>query len=198
MRTRIMKQRQAFSLVELLVVIFIIAALLSLLFPAFSQAMRKSKAVICGSNVKQLYIAHHLFAANNKGNPIPFDTTYTAYNMNDGYGHTTSPGGPGFVKDQTKRIINKYLEVSLTPESALKVVDCPVDPNVGNKLAGGTSYYTNTGYVDSSFGSGQTLSGNLVWNRYPTKSLSWIPKPNPDEEGLTHGKLFVSKDKNAT
>jgi hypothetical protein len=27
---------------------------------------------------------------------------------------------------------------------------------------------------------------------------TWIPKPNPDEEGLTHGKLFVSKDKNAT
>src|ERR1700681_1419059 len=57
----------AFTLVELLVVIGIIAVLISILLPALNTAREQARRVQCLNNVRQLTMAWLLYANNNKG-----------------------------------------------------------------------------------------------------------------------------------
>ena len=59
--------RGAFTLVELLVVIGIIAILISILLPALNRARDKARSVQCMSNMRQIYIYCAMFAQDNKG-----------------------------------------------------------------------------------------------------------------------------------
>jgi prepilin-type N-terminal cleavage/methylation domain-containing protein/prepilin-type processing-associated H-X9-DG protein len=61
------RRRRAFTLVELLVVIGIIAVLIAILLPVISRARRVSRRTVCATNLHSLGIAIHDYASSNNG-----------------------------------------------------------------------------------------------------------------------------------
>ncbi len=59
--------RRAFTLVEMLVVMAIIALLMGILLPVLASARSQGKAIVCRSNLRQLVLANTGYAIENNG-----------------------------------------------------------------------------------------------------------------------------------
>jgi prepilin-type N-terminal cleavage/methylation domain-containing protein/prepilin-type processing-associated H-X9-DG protein len=61
-----MRSRKAFTLIELLIVIAIIALLVSILLPSLSRAKQQAKATVCLSNGRNIAVATMMYAHENR------------------------------------------------------------------------------------------------------------------------------------
>jgi prepilin-type N-terminal cleavage/methylation domain-containing protein/prepilin-type processing-associated H-X9-DG protein len=84
MELRTMKKK-AFTLVELLVVIAVIAVLLAVIVPSLARAKEQGRGISCLSNLRQLYLAAIVYTENHNGSfPIAYysreiDSAKTSY-----------------------------------------------------------------------------------------------------------------------
>jgi prepilin-type N-terminal cleavage/methylation domain-containing protein/prepilin-type processing-associated H-X9-DG protein len=109
-----MKSIKAFTLIEFLVVIAIIAILAALLFPVFANAREKARQTSCLNNVKQVATAVHLYTMD-WDDAFPQTRTYSGDPLGD----------PGQFSDgdeyvETKDLLSKYLKTD-------QVWRCPSD-----------------------------------------------------------------------
>lgn len=108
--------RVAFTLVELLVVVSILALLLAVLMPSLAQARRQAAAAVCGSNLKQVATAFTVYL-NDHGDRYP--ATDDPVNESPYYWLWM---GRGF-----RRFIGPYLVDDINAENP-SVLVCPSDP----------------------------------------------------------------------
>lgn len=123
-----MKNRtQGFTLIELLVVVAIIVVLISVLMPSLNNARNQAKAVKCGSNLKQIGQAMHMYAQENNGTlPVwcwSWGTTWPS---------STRPVSPDPRADWTQNLwmVRLYPYLNVT-------VGAPTFENVINAMYGG-------------------------------------------------------------
>jgi prepilin-type N-terminal cleavage/methylation domain-containing protein/prepilin-type processing-associated H-X9-DG protein len=112
-----MSRRRAFTLVELLVVIGIIAVLISILMPALTRARDQSMRVKCLANLKTLTNAWMMYTNDNKGKLVSAETAQP--NLAAGY-----PGGWVWDGESPDTITKGQLYPYL---NNVEVYQCPAD-----------------------------------------------------------------------
>ena len=162
-----LRDARAFTLVELLVVIGIVALLIAILLPTLNKAREASNRLVCQSNVRQLYLGVSLYCDTNH------DWYPTVAYAADGVAYSQYPD------DWIYWEANRNLDDSAIARS-LKVrgqqlknlLRCPLDGADGRKtdpgIASGQGPYLYSYALNQSVGVNFKLPG---WNR--SKRQQW-------------------------
>ena len=146
-----LRTRRAFTLVELLVVISVVAILAALLLPALSRVLEAGRGTACLSNLRQIGAGIAAFAADNDGK-IPYGPKAPPFTSPaDLYPSTGAPTSLLSLQNGTPAALGLLLKYLAVP----KVLFCPgcdqpVDADaelakVGHTQAQGSYYYRHGG-----------------------------------------------------
>ena len=107
--------RRGFTLVELLVVVGIVSLLMAILLPALGAAREQARRTVCGSNLRQIHHAVHMYAQDHKRLPAKFHVkkrVLTAKEISEGKLLNTTKYG---------------IQTLLQPYASAAVFICPSD-----------------------------------------------------------------------
>lgn len=175
MTPRRARTRMAFTVVELLVVIAVIALLLSVLLPALGAARRASRSMVCLAHTKQLTLAWSAYTLDNDGRAMPLaHTDPRETHGGDGIYWFGADGALSGKVDRSKGFLAHHLG-----DAVHSVFECPDQP-VGSYIPqGSTGEPTTTyGYNGYYLSPRHTPGWSFTIGAQPTKRISQIARPS--------------------
>ena len=153
---------QAFTLIELLIVIAIIATLVSMLLPSLSRAKQMAKSVMCLSNLRNFALAAHIYAESYDGTyPIALYNTSTPTNTSYAWDFITT------ITTSGDHIVKSGL--LWQGDDAKKAQQCPSFDGAANFLSDPyTGYNYNTSYIGRGMWTSSMTPASVEDVRHPS------------------------------
>ena len=169
-------RRRAFTLVELLVVVAIIALLISILLPSLSQARAMARDMKCRSILKQLGMAQHMFAEASDG--------YFVNCCREGAGQ---PKGGGVNWQTNRKFLSMlaqrgYDDIASGTKVSQRGLFCPSQPDKYIDPAKGETYAGDWRNIFLYRGWGYSLNDAGLSNWLPGWSVHRDSVPYPSEK----------------
>jgi prepilin-type N-terminal cleavage/methylation domain-containing protein len=168
-----MRCRKAFTLVEVLVVVAIIAMLVAILLPSLNRAREQARSAVCLANLRTLGVACHGYLLSER-NKFCWGAVYPpnrALRPNeDPWGMVTYYFGGnsanGYPAD--KRPLNRYVQntVHWGDKSDLRVYACPSDKGAREDDDATGKFGSKTAYVSY----GTSYQSNQNWRFFSEKA----------------------------
>jgi prepilin-type N-terminal cleavage/methylation domain-containing protein len=153
----------AFTLVELLVVISIIALLIAMLLPSLAASRQAAKNAVCLSNQRQLAIAGYSYATDDRGNVLRDDSDVNIAH---------SPWRSYWVAPDNNRYVRD------------------VPRAWGRAYARGQISAARTFYCPESFGRGTDNSFEFYWSSVSGGPPDWRTHTSPTKNRARAGYMF--------
>ncbi len=145
------ENKRAFSLIELMIVISLLALLMAILLPALSLTRSQACRVVCESNLRQLFLANAGYAIENDGHYVPAapDITSESGGKYRWHGVRSNPDEPF---DPLEGPLSAYLADG-------KVKECPQKVNFVKEQQWNDNFEQGCG----GYGYNMTYIGSRLW-----------------------------------